>query len=879
MKKILAVLLAAACFLPHMILAASEEPLAYAEAASASANVKNTEVLGGNLSSEPTLAYINGRNCWVLGTNAAENSSVYLDFDSAVETEEQSNYRLDITYYDYGRGRILLKYRDTNGIVSLKPIYCTGSGEWRTSSVELLGMKVDNSMSANYDIQVYTYDNNAWNTPANPVYISEFELYGLGTVQSSAITFTTGGMDKNFYSGNQSISYKLSNNMKQVRSFTRKHSAYDEDGNLLWTETAAPVKIGANSYKTYTVSMDIAKYGIHTLVVEISDSINGYARSECDFAVLKNNETDVKNYNFGISAHFSWEDRHLATVPLFTQMGAGFVRDEVLWEDYVNAGNAIPQRHQTFLNELVAAGVEPLLIFGPTPYYKAEDFPKTEEELKSFGEYVYGLVNDTKGKVKYFEVWNEYNAAGGDPTELGREYARLLRVAYSNAKAANPDCVIIGPVQAGWSLEFAAGMFEEDPQIADCLDVVSFHAYHREKLAEDSQFLDVRRACVADMKARFGEKEIWITEFGWCEDDYGITEREDAMYTVRYLMWNDDAKLYDKMFRYDWINDEDLPGAFGRNFGFLNSDHSVKKVYLACDAMNEILASASFVSKNIDSRSNYFYKYKVGSGKEITVVFNENDIEQTVLLEPAFRTNRLYDMYGNELPVVLKNGQAEVTVDGEPCYFVSTDEGVEMIYETNTAVVRGRIEGGRPGDPFMIYVMNPNQTKDDMLNADAINYIELGTVGEDGGYDFSFPMVSGAGEYKVYIGYQKGKKAIGPAVLSVKRDVSASATLFAGDKQIASIEDIKGTNFPTLKVQGNIDNRYNASLSAALYAAGYKGKTMQWIEKVDSEPLTVGDNEMSFEVDKSKALEADEIKIFLWKDDMTPLANQIKPIN
>lgn len=878
MKKLLSFLLIISCFLPHTVFAGTEEPAAYAQAASSAVNAKNTVILGGAVSTEPTVVSKDGNYCWMLGTSSSENTSLYLDFDSSVQTQDKSNYKLDITYCDYGRGRMLLKYRDSKGVISLKPIYCTGSGEWKTTSVELLGMKTDNSMSSSYDLQVYTYDTTTWNTPADPVYISRFALYELDTVQSSTVTFTTSGADKNFYSGSQSISYKLANNMKQVRTFTRKHSAYDEDGNLLWSETTDSVKIGANSSKSFTVNMDIIKYGVHTFTVEVTDTQSGYAKNELDFAVLRNDESNVKNYNFGVSAHFSWEDRHIATVPLFSKMGAGFVRDEVLWEDYVNAGNKIPQRHENYLNALIAEGVEPLLIFGPTPYYSPSDFPKTDEQLKSFGDYVYGLVNDTKGRVKYFEVWNEYNTAGGNPTELGKEYAALLKVAYTRAKEANPDCKIIGPVQAGWSLEFAQGMMDADPNIAQYLDIVSFHAYHREKRTEDTNFLDVRRACVADMKARFGNKEIWITEFGWCEDDYGITEREDAMYTVRYFVWNDESKLYDKMFKYDWINDQDAPGAFARNFGFLNDDHSAKKVYIACDAMNAILSGAVIESKYIDGSNNYFYKYNVGNGKNITVVFNEDDTKQTVLLEPTFRTNKLYDMYGNELPVVLKNGKIEVTVDGEPCYFVSSDEGAEMVYETNTAVVRGRIEGGKPGEPFMIYVMNPGKTKDDMLSTDAVNYVEVGTVGESGTYDFSFPMQSDAGEYNIYIGYKKGSKAIGPATLSVKRDVIATASLFAGDKKVASLEEIKQADVSVLTVRGDIDNSCNVKLSASLYAAGYKDKNMIWVKQVSGEPSIVGSNVISFELDKAKAADSDEIKIFLWKDDMTPLVDQITPI-
>ena len=56
-----------------------------------------------------------------------------------------------------------------------------------------------------------------------------------------------------------------------------------------------------------------------------------------------------------------------------------------------------------------------------------------------------------KGKVTYFEVWNELNLQGADK---GKIYAKMLKTAYIRAKEANPDCKIIGPVTAGVNNSF-----------------------------------------------------------------------------------------------------------------------------------------------------------------------------------------------------------------------------------------------------------------------------------------------------------------------------------------------------------------------------------------------------------------------------------------
>ena len=61
--------------------------------------------------------------------------------------------------------------------------------------------------------------------------------------------------------------------------------------------------------------------------------------------------------------------------------------------------------------------------------------------LTGWSNYVSKVVGHTKGKIKYWEVWNEPpNFTGKDQTPA--DYARLVASAYDAAKAANPDCMV-----------------------------------------------------------------------------------------------------------------------------------------------------------------------------------------------------------------------------------------------------------------------------------------------------------------------------------------------------------------------------------------------------------------------------------------------------
>jgi hypothetical protein len=63
------------------------------------------------------------------------------------------------------------------------------------------------------------------------------------------------------------------------------------------------------------------------------------------------------------------------------------------------------------------------------------------EDIEGWSKYVTETVKHCKGRVKYWEVWNEPpNGTGKDQTPA--DYAKLVAAAYKAAKAADPDCLI-----------------------------------------------------------------------------------------------------------------------------------------------------------------------------------------------------------------------------------------------------------------------------------------------------------------------------------------------------------------------------------------------------------------------------------------------------
>jgi len=85
----------------------------------------------------------------------------------------------------------------------------------------------------------------------------------------------------------------------------------------------------------------------------------------------------------------------------------------------------------------VQAGV---LLLG-TPKWKVNESKGLPlQSLPEWSNYVSQVVGHTKGRVKYFEVWNE--PPNGTRNAPPSDYAKLVVASYDAAKAANPDAMV-----------------------------------------------------------------------------------------------------------------------------------------------------------------------------------------------------------------------------------------------------------------------------------------------------------------------------------------------------------------------------------------------------------------------------------------------------
>ena len=172
-------------------------------------------------------------------------------------------------------------------------------------------------------------------------------------------------------------------------------------------------------------------------------------------------------------------------------------------------------------------GFEPFfLIVATPPFYLKEKmrdkpwgWPALPEYYPQAAEFYRTLAARYKGKVKYYEFWNEENGFGWHDTNKPEEYAPILKVAYRALKQGNPNCVVsIGGLDgAGWKGYYHYLEKLYDLGCGSFFDAVTVHPYRCDGPIDVYGLKKIHQVLV---KHGHGDRKVWITEYGW-DKTYG----------------------------------------------------------------------------------------------------------------------------------------------------------------------------------------------------------------------------------------------------------------------------------------------------------------------------------------------------------------------
>jgi polysaccharide biosynthesis protein PslG len=283
--------------------------------------------------------------------------------------------------------------------------------------------------------------------------------------------------------------------------------------------------------------------------------------------------TDLNPYGANFFLHLEAEQWKIdKTLQMAGQAGLGWVKQQFPWENLeMSSGRFWDDRYNVstwdkfdyIVDTAEKNGLQVIARLDRPPDWAREAGTtplSPPKDFAAYGRFVSEVAKHFKGRVRYYQIWNEPNLTeewGGKPVDP-KAYVQLLKVAYQAIKKADPNAYVLSAPLAQTvennpahvsDVAFLTAMYENGAQ--GYFDVLFANAYGFNLPPEDpadparlnfSRVLLLRQVMEQNGD---GAKPVWFNEFGWNASPadlpaervlWGrVTEQEQAEYTARAI--------------------------------------------------------------------------------------------------------------------------------------------------------------------------------------------------------------------------------------------------------------------------------------------------------------------------------------------------------
>ncbi len=326
-------------------------------------------------------------------------------------------------------------------------------------------------------------------------------------------------------------------------------------------------------------------------------------------------------------------------------------------------------------------------VFGLIAYYAEwwTDYlsPSEDQHFSEYADYVRMLVTRYKGKIKYWEIWNEPNVDEfWKPRPSPENYFRLLQVAYVAAKEIDPSIKIIAFSTSGTDINFIRSVYELGGY--DYLDIICIHPYSYPYAFENYEVNTINE--LKAMMRKYGqEKPIWVSEVGY-PTHIGATgasyERQADMIVRVYLTLI--SLGVEVICWYDLVDDGTDIYFNEVNFGLIENDLTPKDAFTAYKTMTGLLGTSTYddeIFKLENSQnSSKALLFNDANGDNILALWTHDEdvsgdgtittTNKTAEIQYSGTLSQVLDINGQEIDIGTETGQLDLTISGSPVYLV-----------------------------------------------------------------------------------------------------------------------------------------------------------------------------------------------------------------
>ncbi|MCR0999106.1 cellulase family glycosylhydrolase [Serratia rubidaea] len=277
---------------------------------------------------------------------------------------------------------------------------------------------------------------------------------------------------------------------------------------------------------------------------------------------------------------------------------------------------------------------------GRAGYTADGGYPRTPEAIDAFAKYAYWTASRYKGKVKYYEVWNEWTVRTGirnnESVPSPEIYAQLVKKTSEAVKRADPNAIVmagsLNPLTKK-GLQWFDSLMKLG--ILDSLDGISLHPYSYKDNDLALRNPEDNLAAIDRFEQRvkkFSNKSVpmYITEIGvpTYSGVGGMTNDQAAQYAIKYTMLAKSRPYIRGVWWYDLIDDGDNPKVNEHRFGFYNRQEQPKAAAIAFGKIAEVVKAYKINNYNVSADNIISISMKEANNKNAMIYWKKTPVAQ-----------------------------------------------------------------------------------------------------------------------------------------------------------------------------------------------------------------------------------------------------------
>ncbi len=313
-----------------------------------------------------------------------------------------------------------------------------------------------------------------------------------------------------------------------------------------------------------------------------------------------------------------------------------------------------------------AQGLDSLFILGyGNSFHGDGEKPRSEPVRTAFNRYVAFVAQQFRGRIKHYEVWNEWDVENPTDPQFTQDYARLIADAAGIIRQYDPDAKVLAGAVTTKGIESGFALRLIEAGVMQSLDGLSLHPYvHCRGRGKNTPEAWIEWLAEVDLelsRAAGQPVPLYLTEMSWpaYQGSCGIDENLQAAYLARSFLLVKTLPNVRGYWWYDLRNDGTDKREREHNFGLLRQDYVPKPAYRVLKVVSPIIQNYQFLG-HAGEPSKGTVLMRFGNAEEQLLVAWSTDQTRSVSIESAGKATGTLELIDTAHP---ENGRTRSDVE------------------------------------------------------------------------------------------------------------------------------------------------------------------------------------------------------------------------